>query len=313
MRSQVQVLAGPPTIPAGHSAVGSGPGTPTTQSGPRWGRTPIPSASAVAPSGTIHRGVRLHDHHASWSRIQPGWQPRGRCGHLTLQPAPAHSAAEAAGAPHADLAWSRSGPAPPSRPAPYPAQVRHRHPTDHQATSAAPPGSRPARPLTEPLHDVAAPAGLDPFPWCRLPATATWFPAPPPAVGRDGRVRTAGADSSRLDGWTPDGLDTRRAGRWTRWTPGGRTLGGWTAGPGHGTAGWTPHGGHRPATSPDRWVPAGRSAGQPPSGRPTNQDRAAARTTRTGPVTCRDGQLQVPRRPAGASAHCSPRTISARE
>jgi hypothetical protein len=39
------------------------------------------------------------------------------------------------------------------------------------------------------------------------------------------------------------------------------------------------------ATTPDRWKRAGGSAGPPPSGRPTNQDSTAARTTGTGPAT----------------------------
>jgi hypothetical protein len=39
------------------------------------------------------------------------------------------------------------------------------------------------------------------------------------------------------------------------------------------------------AATPDRWMAAGGSAGQPPSGRPTNQDSSATRTTGTGPAT----------------------------
>jgi hypothetical protein len=116
------------------------------------------------------------------------------------------------------------------------------------------------------------------------------------------------------DGWTPDGLDTGRAGH--------RAAGHWTAGPpdpDDGTAEWTPHGGRGPATdamagilalpttarAPDRWMAAGGSAGRPPSGRPTNQDSSAARTTGTGPATaatvscrCYSGGQAAPRRTA---------------
>jgi hypothetical protein len=84
--------------------------------------------------------------------------------------------------------------------------------------------------------------------------------------------------------WTPRRPDTGRLDRRTRTTQ---------------PDGWTPPGGRGPATdamagilalpttatTPDRWMPAGRSAGQPPSGRPTNQDSAATRTTRMGPAT----------------------------
>src|SRR5215218_183897 len=121
-------------------------------------------------------------------------------------------------------------------------------------------------------------------------------------------------------GWTPDGLDTGRldagrvtpdSGRWTGghrpagppdpgrhqvtghrtdWTPAGRTAGPRTTNP----DGWTPHARCGPptdakagvlavptaATVSDRWMPAGRSAGQTPVGRATSQDSSAARTPR---------------------------------
>jgi hypothetical protein len=117
----------------------------------------------------------------------------------------------------------------------------------------------------------------------------------------DASGRTGGRTAA---GWTPDGLDTGRAGHRTGWTPDRLDTGRSDTGrldrrtPDDGTAEWTPYGGRGPATdavagvlalptaatTPDRWMPAGRSAGQPPPGRPANQDSSAASTTRTGPA-----------------------------
>jgi hypothetical protein len=188
MRSQVQVLAGPPPIPAGHGPLARRPSTP---------------------------GGRHHDHHPPCRPPGPGRQPpaaatTSRCSRLPLR---AHRAAAS-------------------------------DPTDQRATRAASPafgllGRRPSR------WTRWQPAGTRPLLWCRLPGAATWFPTPPPAVGRDGRVRTDGGTAA---GWT-----LRRA-----------------------AAVW----------------------------RATNQDRAAARTTRTGPVTaatvsCRCHAVQLAPRRAG--------------
>jgi hypothetical protein len=87
---------------------GSSPGRPTTysrrsqrcrqragsarcQSGPRWGRTPVPASTPTGPSRPAHPDVSLGDNHPPWSPPSPRRQPRGRCGHLAPQPAPVPS------------------------------------------------------------------------------------------------------------------------------------------------------------------------------------------------------------------------------
>jgi hypothetical protein len=131
-------------------------------------------------------------------------------------------------------------------------------------------------------------------------------PTPPPELGPDGRVRTDGGGHQtagrrtgghqRLDTGRPD---IGQAGHWTHWTPDGRTLDGWTAGPGRrnrmvDTTRWTRTGDRHHGWCPDiadhddnaRPLDAGLDA--PPGRRRlgvNNQDSSAARTTRTGPVT----------------------------
>jgi hypothetical protein len=139
------------------------------------------------------------------------------------------------------------------------------------------------------------PQGLHPFRWSGSPRPARpGSPPPPPEHGRrptrpDRRGQTA--DGRTPHGWTPDGwtlegwtADGRRRTLWTT-TPGDRTPDGWTAGsrtpiPGWvDTACWTPATDavawllavSTTATTPDRSVPAGRSAGQTPSGRATTR------------------------------------------
>jgi hypothetical protein len=134
-----------------------------------------------------------------------------------------------------------------------------------------------------------------------VPAAATRGPTPPLGMGGDGRVRTHGAGRQPAGRWTGGHLrtghrtgghqragprtggqqmtgppDTRTTtqvtGHRTGWTPDG-----WTAGPRTTIPdGWTPDAGHRPATdvmagvlavstratTPDRWMSAGRSAGR---------------------------------------------------
>jgi hypothetical protein len=149
-------------------------------------------------------------------------------------------------------------------------------------TSAASPASRPTRPSIEP-STARQPQGLHPSCGHGRPATSTWSPTPPPKHGRirtrpDGRGQTP-------DGWTLDG-GQQTAERWTLWTttPGDRTPDGWTAGSRTPNPdGWTPHadtGDRRRglpagrvdhATTPDRSIAAGRSAGQTSSGRATTR------------------------------------------
>jgi hypothetical protein len=191
MRSQVQVLAGPPPIVAGQSVGGSQPGAFDVGLGRAGAARPSSPAPPVAPpkpptraSGsatTTHRG-------RAPSR---GWQPRGGCRHLALQPAPVPTVQPpATGAPHAGLAClvaQRSSAAAAAR-----TQPGGPAPTDlplTNPTSAASPASRPPRPGPQ---------------------------TPPPEHGR--RRTRPDRRGQTLDGWTLDG-----------WTADGWTLDGWTA------------------------------------------------------------------------------------
>jgi hypothetical protein len=328
MRSQVQVLAGPPPIPPGHGAAGREPGTPAAS----WGRTPIPAGPAHWPRRARPPGRQAPDDHAPWSptpaptaATRPLRQPRAAA--CTR----AHSAAASHGAAHAGLAClvaqrssAAAGRQHTTRPASAP------DPTDQRATPAASPASRACSAVHRATPRGGSPPGLDPLLWCRLPAAPAWSPPPPPEVGRDGRVRT---DGQTAVGWTPDG-----------WTPDGRTPDRLDTGrPGHRTAGrrarttnpewahttwWTPTGDRRHRRHPGL-ADHGDDA-QPLDAGWTlrradavwavyDQDRSAARTTRgyhaaaDGPGRHRDDQLQVVRRrPAGALAHCCPRRMSGR-
>jgi hypothetical protein len=277
MRSQVQVLAGPPAIVAGQSAVGSKPGTLAASLGRAGAARPSPPASPSAPSGPVNAGGGRHDHHAGWSpHPSRGRQPPGRCGNLALRPLAVPSRSRrrrALGTP----AW-------PAQEASV-KRGRRPHPTRPGFATDSPPTLRRlggvARVRGGSAVDRAArrrgsPQGPGPRSrggGCRA-ASACPQP-PPPDGGPGGRVRT--------DGWTPTG--------WTpdRWTPDGRTPDpgrrtqvtghrtGWTAGsrttePDR----WTPPAGRGPATDamagvlawsstatvPACWIPAGRSAGQ---------------------------------------------------
>ena len=153
MRSQVQVLAGPPAIVAGQSAVGSKPGALAGCLGRAGAARPSPPAPPLAPPGpptqasgsatTTHRG-------RAPSR---GRQPRGGCSHLALPPAPcAHRAAARDGrSPRRPGLPGRSagkcgrrGPHSTRRPG----SATDLPPTN--ATAAASPASRPPRPSIEP-------------------------------------------------------------------------------------------------------------------------------------------------------------------
>jgi len=218
MRSQVQVLAGPPAIVAGHSAAGSEPGTPAVSLGRAGAARPSPparpsalsgpSTPASGPTTTTHRGRPPN----------PRTVSRGRCGHLTWQPASLTTAPPpATSAPRAGLAClAVSGQARLPPPSPNSARVRHQHPLaiarprqrrPPQASSAVDrTARRRGRPQTSPRSCGHG-----------RPAASTWSPTPPPEVGRDGRVRT---DGRTPVGWTPDG-----------WTPNVRTAGMDTRGP----------------------------------------------------------------------------------
>src|SRR5829696_6861353 len=124
MRSQVQVLAGPPPIVAGQSAASTEPGALAARLGPRWGRTPIPAGTSNGPAGAAHPAVRLGDDHTAWSSTQPE--------DASTRPVPPPRAAACPSCPPrgrprraprtpAGPGWSLSGQARPPRPAPDPA------------------------------------------------------------------------------------------------------------------------------------------------------------------------------------------------
>jgi hypothetical protein len=311
---------------------------------------PSPPAPPVAPPGpptrasgsatTTHRG-------RAPSR---GRQPRGGCSHLALQPAPVPTAqppatgsARRPGLPGRSVVKrGRRGPHPTRRPGSA---------TDlplANPTSAASPASRLPRPSIEP-STARQPPGPPPVPVVTVARPPRpWSQRHRLSMGGDGRVRTDGgrhqtavhrmggqqtagqrtAGHRTLDGWTADGR------RWTRWTttPGVRTPDGWTAGsPTPKPDGWTPHAGQRRPTPwrgcwqgrPRRQRPTSRDrldasagrrrlGGQPPGPR-SRKDAEGTHAATDGSGQRRDGQLQVVRRrPAGASAHCSPRTITGR-
>ena len=105
MRSQVQVLAGPPPIVAGQSAPSSLPAALAAGLGRAGPARPSPPAPPVAPPGPPTRpsGSAMTTHRGR--APSRGRQPRGRRGHLALQPAPVPTAQPpATRAPHAGLA-----------------------------------------------------------------------------------------------------------------------------------------------------------------------------------------------------------------
>jgi hypothetical protein len=207
MRSQVQVLAGPHSISAGHSAAGSEPGTPAARLGRAGAARPSPPAHH-RPCRTPHAGGRPHDHHPPWSPPSPTAATRPLRQPRAAACSRAHHAAASDGAPYTGLACLVAQPVKRGRPpSPHLARVRHRPPLT-AATSAA----SPARPPIEPLQDVAA---------HRDSTRSCGDGCPPPRPGPhrrrlrgtrwtrpDGRRRTAAGWTP--DGRTPDGLDTRR-------------------------------------------------------------------------------------------------------
>jgi hypothetical protein len=196
MRSQVQVLAGPPPIVAGQSAAGTEPGALAAGLGRAGAARPSPPAPPMAPPGpptrasgsatTTHRG-------RAPSR---GRQPRGGCSHLALQPAPvptaqppARGSARRPGLPGRSVVKrGRRGPHPTRRPGSA---------TDlslTNATAAASPASRPPGPSIEP-STARQPQGRHRFRWSRSPGhLLRWEDTD--ASGRTGQT---------ADGWTPHG------------------------------------------------------------------------------------------------------------
>ena len=287
MRSQVQVLAGPPPIPAGQSAVGSEPGMLAASLGragaaapPRWqAHRPCrgPSTRTSGSTTTTHRG----------RAPSPGRQPRGGCGHLAPQPAPAPTAQPQRQVLRTPAwpAWSLSGH---TRPPPHPPGQAPATPL----TNVRPRQRRrpkPAGPSTERLDGTAATGTSTASCGDGCPRGTSLVPTPPSGVGGDGRVRTGGhqtaghrtvghrtVDTRGLDAGR---VDSRRAGQPD---PGRPQMGG-----------WTPHAGHRPATDAMAGVLAVSTTATPDAGcrlealpgrcrlgEQQPQDSSAARSTR---------------------------------
>src|SRR5512132_63661 len=300
MRSQVQVLAGPPPIVAAHSAAGTELGA---------------LAAGLGRAGAARHPRR----HVQWPlQVRPpGRQPRRRpptvVAHPTRGRQPGGGAATSRYSPHprpprscprrahrtpAWPAWSLSGQARPPRPAPNPAAGSATDLPPTNPSSAASPASRPPGPSIEP-STARQPPGPPPVPV----VTVARPPRPGPQRHRlSGRRRTRpdGRGRHQTAGHRTGGQQT--AGRWmggqqtaerrTLWTttPGDRTPDGWTAGSRTPKPdGWTPHAGHR---RPTPWLACWQ--GRPRRRRPTSRYRADAvrrATTRTAQ------QQETPRAP----------------
>jgi hypothetical protein len=196
MRSQVQVLAGPPPSSQVRALQAASRGCP------------LPAWAALGPPAYPRR-------HLQWPLRgrPPGRQARRRP--RTVVAHPAEDASHAAGAATSRCSLlpcpprGRRGPHPTRRPGsatdlPLTTRCRQRRPRPgllDRRSSRRRPGSH---------------RGLTRSGGQGRPATSTWSPTPPPEHGRrrtrpDRRGQTA-------DGWTPDG-----------WTADGWTLDGWTA------------------------------------------------------------------------------------
>jgi hypothetical protein len=88
MRSQVQVLAGPPSMTAGHSAAGAEPGASAAWLGRAGAAHPSPPASSLSLPGSPTRAAGSTITTDSGRASSPRWQPRGRCGNAPLRQAP---------------------------------------------------------------------------------------------------------------------------------------------------------------------------------------------------------------------------------
>jgi hypothetical protein len=146
MKSEVQVLPGPPPSPQVKAL--------SAASKPRALAASLGRAGAACPSspaspGTPTRGVRHHDHHSPWSPPSPGGSHAAGAAtsHRSLFPCPPSSRQPRRSGLPARAAGTRRrtqpGPGPPPTP------------TD-QRDLAAPPASRLAGPSTEPLNGAAA-------------------------------------------------------------------------------------------------------------------------------------------------------------
>jgi hypothetical protein len=311
MRSQVQVLAGPPPIVAGQSAAGSEPVALAAGLGRAGAARPSPPARPVAPPGpptrpsgsatTTHRGRAPSPRTAATRRVPP---PRAAaCSRAHRAAAHEGRSDRRPGLPGRSAGKrGRPGPHPPGGPGPPP--------TSHRPTRRRQRRPRPG--LRDRRRAVDGPAATGAS---TRPVVTVARPARPGpqrhrlSMGGYGRVRT---DGQTPDGWTPHGwtADGWTLDGWTQpadrrtlrtTTPGDRTPDGWTAGSRTPNPdGWTPHAGHR---RPTPWLPAG-SVDHGDDARPlytgwtllradavrvsNNQDRSAARTPRA-PTLLRTG------------------------
>jgi hypothetical protein len=279
MRSQVQVLAGPPTIIAGHSVVGAEPGAPAACLG---------RAGAARPSRRhAHRPLRVRPSQASGSTTtthrgrapSTGRQPRDRCGNLPPQTAPVPSRRRQPRALRTPAwpAWSLSRSSAVAAARTHPARPPA---TPHRPTCDLGSVVRPEAcwAVDRAARRHGSPPGPRPVPAVTV---APPHQPGPNATARCGRRRTRPGGG----GHQPAGYRTGGHQRAGCWTAGSRTT---------EPGGWTPHAGRGPAadamagvlavsttaTTPDRWMPAGGSAGQTPSGPATTQDSSAERAPR---------------------------------
>jgi hypothetical protein len=178
MRSQVQVLAGPPPIVAGHSAAGSGPGAPAAGWGRAGAARPSPPAPPVAPPGPPTRAL------GSATTTQRGQPPSPRTAATRPVPPPgatacssAHRAAAATGAPHVGLAClvaQRASAAAAARTQPA-ARVRQPPPTDHRDVAGV--AGVPASWTVDRAVDGPAATGVSTGSGGHgRPASSTWVP-----------------------------------------------------------------------------------------------------------------------------------------
>jgi len=265
MRSQVQVLAGPPTNPAGQSAAGNKPGALAASLGRAGAAHPSPPAHPVGPPGRPPGRQARRRPRTVVAHPAPGRQPRGRCSHFARQPAPVPTAQPpTTGAPHTGLTCLVArGQARPPRPAPNSAaRVRHRPPTDQRDVGSVARVSASAT-VDRAVDGSAATGASTGSGGHGRPATSTWSPTLPPeweetdASGRMGQT----PDGWAPDGWTADGRapDSGRrsqvAGHRTAGRPDSRTP---------RPDGWTPDTGHRmPDTNADTVTTAQRASGSP--------------------------------------------------
>jgi hypothetical protein len=288
MRSQVQVLAGPPPSPQVRALWAAS----------REGSLPAWAALGphVHPRRQAHRPCRARPPGPQAPRQprtvvahSPGRQPRHRCGNLALQPAPCPQRSRQPRALRTPAwpTWWAAGKCGRHRPhltRPGPPPTPHRPTCDLGRSTAS---SRP-RPLTEPL-DGAAATGTS------TRSRGAGCLAAPSGPQRHLRWEETGASGRTGGGHQRAG---RRTGDTTRpdagWvTPHGRTLVGWT--PDGRTAGpRTTNPGDR---TPDGWTPDGLH---------TRRLDGRARTTEPDGWTC---MLDENRRPTRwlASWHCRPR------